>query len=206
MTLAVLAVFIPTFVFVSATPGMCMTLSLTLGMTIGVRKALWMMFGELVGVGGQVLLVLAGGAGVMLNFPELFSLFKAVGGAYLFWVGIQLWQSKGRMAVQDLGQEVVVVRRKELAMQGFMTAIANPKGWAFFISLLPPFIDPDLPLPAQMFVLTSLILFIEFCFLMIYASGGRTLKHMLRQEHHVRLLNRIAGSLMCAIGIWLALF
>lgn len=33
-----LGVFIPTFFLVSLTPGMCMTLSLTLGMTIGVRR------------------------------------------------------------------------------------------------------------------------------------------------------------------------
>ncbi len=50
MTLAVLAVFVPTFIFVSATPGMCMTLALTLGITIGVRRALWMMIGELTAV------------------------------------------------------------------------------------------------------------------------------------------------------------
>ena len=47
---ALLAVFIPTFFFVSITPGMCMTLAMTLGMSIGVRRTLWMMLGELVGV------------------------------------------------------------------------------------------------------------------------------------------------------------
>ena len=36
-----LAVFIPTFLFVSATPGMCMTLAMTMGMTIGVKRTLW---------------------------------------------------------------------------------------------------------------------------------------------------------------------
>lgn len=46
---ALLTAFIPTFFFVSITPGMCMTLSMSLGMTIGVRKALWMMWGELLG-------------------------------------------------------------------------------------------------------------------------------------------------------------
>ncbi len=45
---ALLAVFVPTFFFVSITPGMCMTLAMTLGMSIGVRKTLWMMLGELV--------------------------------------------------------------------------------------------------------------------------------------------------------------
>ena len=47
---SVLTIFIPTFFFVSVTPGMCMTLALTMGMTIGVRKTFYMMWGELAGV------------------------------------------------------------------------------------------------------------------------------------------------------------
>lgn len=47
---SLLAAFIPTFLLVSATPGMCMTLAMTLGMSIGVRRTLWMMLGELTGV------------------------------------------------------------------------------------------------------------------------------------------------------------
>ncbi len=50
MTLTMLSVFIPTFILVSLTPGMCMTLSLSLGMTIGLRRTFWMMYGELLGV------------------------------------------------------------------------------------------------------------------------------------------------------------
>ncbi len=206
MTLAVLAVFVPTFIFVSATPGMCMTLSLTLGMTVGVHRALWMMAGELIGVAMQVLLVLAGGAAVMLNYPALFTVFKTAGGAYLFWLGIQLWQSRGRMAVQDLNRQSSSIRREELIIQGFLTAIANPKGWAFFISLLPPFIYPEQSLPEQMVVLTSIILLIEFIFLVIYASGGRTLRQFLQKANNVRLMNRVAGILMMGVGIWLVLF
>ncbi len=37
----ILAVFIPTFLFVSATPGMCMTLSMTLGMTVVLGLLIW---------------------------------------------------------------------------------------------------------------------------------------------------------------------
>lgn len=47
---SVLFVFIPTFFFVSITPGMCMTLAMTLGMSIGIRRTIWMMIGELIGV------------------------------------------------------------------------------------------------------------------------------------------------------------
>ena len=51
MSWATLSVFIPTFLFVSLTPGMCMTLAMVLGMTQGVKRTLWMMVGELIGVG-----------------------------------------------------------------------------------------------------------------------------------------------------------
>ncbi len=50
VNLALMGAFIPTFLFVSVTPGMCMTLAMTLGMTQGVRRTLWMMWGEMLGV------------------------------------------------------------------------------------------------------------------------------------------------------------
>ncbi|HEY5718580.1 MAG TPA: LysE family translocator, partial [Motiliproteus sp.] len=75
-SLSLMAVFVPTFFFVSATPGMCMTLSMTLGMTIGVRLTLWMMLGELVGVGLVALLSVAGAAALMPQYPAAFELLK----------------------------------------------------------------------------------------------------------------------------------
>ena len=45
-----LILFIPTIALVSLTPGMCMMLALSLGITAGYRRTLWMMAGELVGV------------------------------------------------------------------------------------------------------------------------------------------------------------
>ena len=200
-----LAVFVPTFLFVSATPGMCMTLSMTLGMTIGVRRTLWMMVGELIGVGLVAISAVAGVATVMLNYPALFSVFKYVGGAYLIFIGVQMWQSKGKMAVTDIPEEMRTYSRSALATQGFVTAVANPKGWAFFISLLPPFINPDLPMATQLTVLIAMILFIEFLCLVAYASGGRTLRAFLQKGGNVRLMNRLAGSLMMGVGVWLAI-
>ncbi len=46
INLTLLSVFIPTFLFVSITPGLCMTLAMTLGISLGVRRTLWMMWGE----------------------------------------------------------------------------------------------------------------------------------------------------------------
>lgn len=200
---AILALFIPTFFFVSVTPGMCMTLAMTLGMSIGVRRTLHMMWGELIGVGLVSVLSVVGVAAVMLHYPTLFHLFKYVGGAYLLWLGIQMWQSRGKMAMGEQGSDRPG-SALTLAGQGFVTAIANPKGWAFMISLLPPFISTSRALAPQVIALVGLILIIEFSCLVLYASGGRTLRHFLAKSGNVRLMNRIAGSLMIGVGVWLA--
>jgi len=202
---AMLAIFIPTFFFVSATPGMCMTLSMTLGMTVGIKKTFWMMAGELLGVGLVVVLSMAGVATIMLKYPSLLTVFKFAGGLYLIFIGIQMWRSRGKLAIQDSHQPNTDVSRYGLAVQGFVTAIANPKGWAFFIALLPPFIDQTLALMPQLFMLIWMILIIEFICLILYALGGQSLAHILRNSHNVRFMNRLSGSLMIGVGIWLAM-
>jgi homoserine/homoserine lactone efflux protein len=199
---AILAIFVPTFFFVSVTPGMCMTLSMTLGMTIGVRRTLWMMWGELAGVALVSIAAVIGAASIMLHYPAVFAVFRYIGGAYLFYLGIQLWRSLGKMAFTE-EQRVVQTNRVQLASQGFMTAIANPKGWAFMISLLPPFINSQKPMVPQLLVLLTIILITEFTCLTLYASGGRSLRRLLESRGNIKFLNRVAGSLMCGVGCWL---
>ena len=206
LNIALLAAFVPTFLFVSFTPGMCMTLAMTMGITMGVRRTLWMMIGELVGVGLVAVSAVVGVAAVMLSAPWAFTIFKWLGGAYLGWLGVQMWRSKGKMAIPtSTDSSKVRVSRRFLVSQGFMTAVANPKGWAFFMVLLPPFIDESLPLPTQLVTLVVLILLIEWLALMSYAMGGQTLNRLLHQPSNVKWLNRIAGSLMVVVGCWLAL-
>ncbi|HAS6388691.1 TPA: LysE family transporter [Vibrio vulnificus] len=203
MNFALLSAFIPTFFFVSITPGMCMTLALTLGMSIGYKRTLWMMLGELVGVAVVSVAAVVGIAAVMLNYPMLFISFKILGATYLVYLGIQMWRSRGKLSLAAETGSVSRANNWQLIMQGFITAIANPKGWAFMISLLPPFIDKSAPLPPQLLLLVGIILISEFVCMTLYATGGKGLKRLLGQSQNVRRLNRIAGSLMIGVGIWL---
>ncbi|MFG1495737.1 LysE family translocator [Saccharospirillum sp. HFRX-1] len=203
---ALLAAFIPTFLFVSLTPGMCMTLSMSLGITIGIRRTFWMMAGELVGVALVAVCAVVGVAAIMLGSPQIFIAFKWAGGAYLLWLGIQMWRSRGKLAIPETGDSAhVKASPLQLATQGFVTAVANPKGWAFFMVLLPPFLDDSRPLAPQLAVLIAMILMIEWLSLILYASGGKTLSKLLARGSNVRRINRVAGTLMMGVGVWLAL-
>lgn len=182
-----------------------MTLAMTMGMTIGVKRALWMMVGELVGVASVVVLAAVGVAALLLNYPTVFSVFKIMGGCYLGFIGVQMWLSRGKMAFKADTQKQTLLSRTQLALQGFMTAISNPKGWAFFVALLPPFLSAEHALFDQLLLLVSIILVLEFICLLIYAVGGLTLRSILMKSANVRLMNRMAGSLMLMVGLWLAI-
>jgi homoserine/homoserine lactone efflux protein len=204
VSLSLIGAFIPTAFFVSITPGMCMTLALTLGMTIGLKRTLWMMVGELIGVGIVVVASALGVAAVMLQYPAVFAVFKYIGGAYLAWLGFQLWRSRGRMAISAEVESAKSATALGLATQGFVTAIANPKGWAFMVSLLPPFISLEHAIAPQLSVLVAIILVTELICMTMYATGGRSLRRFLEKSGNVRVLNRVAGTLMIGVGVWLA--
>ncbi len=203
INLSLLAVFVPTCFMISLTPGMCMTLSLTLGMSIGLRRTFWMMGGELIGVSLVSISAVAGVATLMLSYPSLFIALKYVGGAYLLYLGIQLFRSKGRMALSNNLQSTQTISRKALASQGFVTAVSNPKGWAFTISLLPPFIDRAYPIVPQMAILLIILLAIEFICMIVYACGGRHLGTFLNHNGGSGLLNKTAGTIMIGVSGWM---
>ena len=181
-----------------------MLLALTLGMSIGVRKAMYMMCGELLGVAIVASAAALGVATLMLELPEAFIFLKLAGGAYLAWLGYQMWCSRGRLVLTD-SENPTAQAGMQLALNGFITAIANPKGWAFFITLLPSFVVAEQPLAPQLTAMIAIVMVLEFTAMMIYASGGKALRHLLMNKHNVRLLNRISGTLMIAVGAWLAL-
>jgi threonine/homoserine/homoserine lactone efflux protein len=205
VNLALLGAFIPTFLFVSVTPGMCMTLAMTLGMSQGVRRTLWMMWGEMLGVALVAILAVCGVAAIMLQFPAVFQWFKIAGAGYLAYIGVQMWRAKGKLALPQPGELPAKLARRTLFSQGFITAVSNPKGWAFHMALLPPFIDSQLAFWPQLLVLVSIILLLEFGSMLLYASGGKALALFFSKTNRVQYLNRIGASLMFGVALWMLL-
>lgn len=195
-----LLAFCASFFLIAMSPGLCMTLAMSLGISIGVRRTLWMMLGELAGIGLVGAAAMAGVAAVLLGAPQVFQAFKLAGAAYLLWTAWRTW----RAPVAGLAG-ASTVSPAALCAQGFVTAVSNPKAWAFMMALLPPFIDATRPLAPQMAVLLVLMIAIEFVALLIYAGGGRTLSELLLRRGQAQWLNRVAAALMTGVAGWLVL-
>ena len=204
MDSARLLAFIGAFALVALSPGLCMTLSMTLGIRIGVRRTLWMMAGELTGIALVAASAMLGVAALLLQSPGVFAAFKLAGAAYLFYSGWQAWKS-GAADPSALADPARERSRGSLATQGFLTAVGNPKAWAFQVALLPPFLDAGRALAPQMAALLAVMVVIEFLSLLTYAWGGRRLAAWLASRGHARVLNRVSACLMFGVGAWLAL-
>ena len=192
--------FCGSFFLIAMSPGLCMTLAMSLGISIGLRRTLWWMLGELAGIALVGSAAMLGVAALLLGAPRVFTAFKFVGAAYLLWMAWRSWHSPvGGLAATSQATPLA------LCMQGFLVAVSNPKAWAFMMALLPPFIDPKAPLAPQMALLLSLMIVIEFSALLIYAWGGRGLSEVLLRRGQAQWLNGIAALLMVVVAGWLVL-
>jgi threonine/homoserine/homoserine lactone efflux protein len=198
-----LLAFGASFFLVALSPGLCMTLAMSLGISIGPRRTLWMMAGELTGIALVGASAVLGVAALLLAAPTVFAVFKWVGAAYLLYMGWQTWRADPVLPERLSGDTRRT--RSSLIVQGFITAVSNPKAWAFNVALLPPFIDKSRPLAPQLLSMLAVMVIIEFTCLQVYAHGGRVLSEQLHRRGKATWLNRIAGSLMVGVGFWLAL-
>lgn len=200
--ISVLLIFIPTFFFISISPGLCMSLAMSLGMTIGVKRTLWMMLGEVIGVSLVAISAVYGVAALVLNYPIAFTLFKWLAGFYLVYLGIKMWRTPISLQQETYG---TYKTNMQLMIKGFITAVSNPKGWAFMASILPPFLNADKPIFMQLAVLLTIIIISELICMLIYATGGKGLSRALNNSDKAQWINRIGGSLLALVGIWLAI-
>lgn len=193
-----LLAFCGSYFLIALSPGLCMTLSMTLGIAIGVRRTLAMMAGELIGVALVGSAAIAGITALLVNAPAVFTAFKVAGAIYLLWSAWRAWNSA--VTTENSAQAVTPA---VLFAQGFITAVSNPKAWAFFAALLPPFLDARSPLLPQAITLIAIMVTIEFACLLLYARGGRTLSDLLVRRGQGQILNRASALLMAGVAIWL---
>src|SRR2546423_14131734 len=113
-----LLAFCASFFLIAMSPGLCMTLAMSLGISIGVRRTLWMMLGEVVGIALVGASAMAGVAALLLGAPQVFAGFKIAGAAYLLWMAWRNWDAP--VAALTTTPRVAP---PALCAQGFVTAV-----------------------------------------------------------------------------------
>jgi threonine/homoserine/homoserine lactone efflux protein len=185
----------------SLTPGPNGLLALTHGALYGTKKTLATIFGGLLGFAAVIGMSMFGIGALLQASSDLLTVLKWVGGAYLVWLGIQVWRSEP-IGVQNPTSHTIS-KPSRLFSQGFLSAVTNPKGILFFVAFLPQFIDPNRSLFVQFLVMAATFVFVEFWYELMVASLADRIQPWLRRVG--KNFNRVFGSVFMAIGVLLPL-
>lgn len=183
----------------SLSPGPNGLLALTHGALHGRRMAAWTVAGGALGFATIIALSMFGIGALLRTSLGWLVVMKVVGGAYLLWLGIQLWRAPA------LQLEVAAATRvdgRTLARQGFLSAVTNPKGILFFAAFLPQFIDPAHSLLTQFWIMAGTFVAVEIATEMFIASAAHRVRPWLARAG--RRFNKACGGVFALIGIALA--
>ena len=185
----------------SLSPGPNGLLALTHGVLHGRRKALYTIFGGALGFVAVIALSMFGIGALLKSSLMWLVVMKWVGGAYLVWLGVQVWRSP------PIGLDVhgAVQPRAgwSLFRQGTLSALTNPKGLLFFTAFLPQFIDPSRSLFLQFAVMAGTFAVVEIATEVFIASMAHRISPWLRRIG--RRFNQACGGIFVAIGVALPL-
>jgi homoserine/homoserine lactone efflux protein len=202
MTLNVWLAFVVLETVLCFTPGPAVLFVVSTSLGRGVRAGLGGAWGIVACNTFYFLLSALGVAAVILASNRLFTALKWLGAAYLVWVGVRMLVARAQ-PVQAAAQPKDGSGVSAL-LRGFAVQAANPKALAFFVALLPQFIDAHASVAEQVAVLALTSVVIELCVLALYVriatragayAGGRW----------TAWLTRVAGGLLVAAGARLAL-
>jgi homoserine/homoserine lactone efflux protein len=190
-------VYVAASIGLSLSPGPNGLLALTHGAIHGRRKALFTISG---GVLGFVILIALSlfGIGALLQASIVWlAVLKWIGGAYLVWLGIQVWRS----APIDLRTTQGPRARPggSLFRDGLLSAVTNPKALLFFAAFLPQFIAPGRSLLIQFAVMAATFGTIEFLYELMVANAAHRIRPWLQRVG--RRFNEACGGIFVAIGL-----
>jgi homoserine/homoserine lactone efflux protein len=185
----------------SLSPGPNGLLALTHGALHGRRKALYTVFGGVLGFITVIALSMFGIGALLQTSLVWLAIMKWVGGAYLVWLGIQVWRSPPiGIAVRG---SVEPRAGWSLFQQGALSALTNPKALLFFAAFLPQFIDPARSLVVQFVIMAGTFAAIEMATEVFIASMAHRISPWLGRVG--RRFNQACGGVFMAIGVALPL-
>ena len=185
----------------SLSPGPNGLLALTHGALHGRGKALYTIFGGALGFIAVIALSMFGISALLQASLVWLTLMKWVGGAYLVWLGIQVWRSPP-IGVEIRGSAAPRAGWS-LFRQGALSALTNPKGLLFFAAFLPQFIDPTRSLAVQFLILAGTFAVVEIATELFIASMAHRISPWLRRVG--RRFNQACGGVFMLVGVALPL-
>jgi threonine/homoserine/homoserine lactone efflux protein len=177
----------------AVTPGPDFALVTRNALAFGRRGALLTAAGLTAGVSVWIVASAIGLSVVLERSTTLYTIVRLAGAAYLAYLGVRtLWASRHAPPPLDVAP-ARPVRSSRIWSQGMLSASLNPKLGAFFVSVLPQFVDPHANPLAQSFVFGAIFLVIGIAWMTAYGLSVSRLRDTLMSSRVRQWLARVTG-------------
>lgn len=183
----------PSFILVAKT-AVSKTFSEGIGVSIGLA------FGAVF----FTLLAIFGLYALFETVPFLYGIFKLFGGIYLLYLAYKILKHSNESIIMDVELEKKSKGFFKAVLFGFLTQISNPKTAIIIGSIFAALLPQELPAYSE--ILLCLIAFfidaIWYCLVVFLLSTKKSQKIYLQFKKYI---DRVAGTLLAALGIKLAI-
>ncbi|MDP4590621.1 MAG: LysE family transporter [Burkholderiaceae bacterium] len=205
MTLATWLTFLVAAFAISLSPGAAAVAAMNAGLNHGFKRGYIMIFGFMLGIMTQLTLVAIGLGALVATSGTAFLVVKWVGVAYLAWLGIQQWRSP-KESWGLPGKTKSLAPASQLVFRGWAINALNPKGTIFILAIVPQFLNINEPLWHQYIIIGATLGSAEFIVMLGYTALAAQILSTLKTGSHLRVMNRIFGTLFIAAAASLAVF
>lgn len=182
-----------TFFPITISPGPANILVSSTSAQYGVRRTLPLAWGIFGTFAIQILIIGFGIGEILFRYPSLFTAFKYVGAAYLFYLAWLFFRSSGLKE----GESSAVGLR-----EGIMLQLLNFKAFTVPLIMYTQFLDPATATRTEMIVLTIALYLLAFGSLFAWVLGGSALRRFFQSEFGVRWQGKIFGLLLAGVALW----
>jgi homoserine/homoserine lactone efflux protein len=187
-------------------PGPGVLLAISTCLTLGPRSTLYSSAGNAVGV-FAVASVAVTGVGLLLHTSAVaFAVLKAVGAAYMIYLGVRQWRGKTGLDLPGAAaQEYAGATRSSIFLRGLLVALTNPKAILFFTAVFPQFMQAGSADPARFLLLTSTFVVCVLISHLFYIALAARLNARAMSAVRMQRLSRLSALVFIGLGCALLL-
>ncbi|QNO37186.1 LysE family translocator [Protaetiibacter sp. SSC-01] len=197
--LASLGAFVAASVLLILMPGPSILFVIGRSIAYGRLAGVLSVVGNALGMLPLLTLVALGVGALVAQSVVIFTAIKIVGAGYLVYLGIQAIRHRNEVVETDAGPRRSAWR---LLGEGFVVGVTNPKTIAFFVAVLPQFVDYSAgAIPLQLaelgvvFVVLALIL--DSCWAL---AAGAARDWFATSPRRISTLRAAGGGMMIGLG------
>lgn len=179
----------------SLSPGPAVMLVIACGMARGARRAMSVAFGILAANALYFAISATTLAALLLSSKTFFLTVKWAGAFYLVYLGVSALLGRSSAITVSTAKDSGATSNAAF-LSGLSLQLANPNTLVFFVAILPQFVDPNLPVGAQMTWLAIGSIVPELFILGGYGWLASRAAPLASNPRYARTTDRIAGVLV----------